>query len=625
MTAKIEKVVVVEEFDLAAQETQRIRLDSRSSAKLTFERPRLWWPAQMGRPELYELNLSASVDGKESDRQDFQFGIRDVSATLDAAGHLLFSINGKRVLIRGAGYSPDMLLREDAQRLDTQFRYLRDLGLNTIRLEGKFESDAFYQAADRYGIMVIAGWMCCDHWQDWKNWSEEDHRVAAASLTTQANRLRNHPSAIDFLIGSDEAPPAAVESESLAALDAAAWPNPITASAADRSTPTLGPSGVKMNGPYDWIAPSYWLLDTQHGGAFGFSTEVGPGPSIPELETVQAMLDPDQQESLWTRLDDEQFHAGTNGLAYNFGQLQLFNEALSQRHGAPLGLADYVRKAQLMNYEAERAPFEAYGRNKYQSATGIIHWLLNSAWPSLIWNLYGYDLSAAGAYFGAKKGNEALHVMYSYDDGSVAVLNHTQQAAPGLTVDVGVYNLDGSSRWKKSRSIDVAADSSVRALTIPSLDGLSATYFVALSLSRGNSALSHNFYWLSTKPETIDLAASDWYHSPTSSFADYTALDALPKVDLQISATSSQDGDRGETTVTLTNRSEHIAFFTRLRLTAGKSGKSVLPVLWQDNYVSLVPNESRTLKATYARSSLGGSPPVVEVSGFNQALRVVGP
>ncbi|HEY4104839.1 MAG TPA: hypothetical protein VGM44_13155, partial [Polyangiaceae bacterium] len=281
VTAQIEQINLSQSVDLAANETKTISFDPSANAALALASPRLWWPAGLGTQELYQLTIAAAVNGQASNSETIQFGIRDVSATLTPAGYRLFSINGKRILIRGGGWASDMLLRESAEHLDEQFQYVRDLGLNAIRLEGKLEFDDFFAAADKYGILVIPGWMCCDHWQDWDKWTAADHQIAVASATTQAKRLRNHPSVIDFLIGSDEAPPAQVETEFVTAFQSADWPNPLGCSAADRSSPMLGKSGLKMPGPYDWVAPSYWMLDTQNGGAFGFNSETGPGPAIP--------------------------------------------------------------------------------------------------------------------------------------------------------------------------------------------------------------------------------------------------------------------------------------------------------------------------------------------------------
>jgi exo-1,4-beta-D-glucosaminidase len=323
-------------------------------------------------------------------------------------------------------------------------------------------------------------------------------------------------------------------------------------------------------------------------------------------------------------LTANQYHAGTSGSSYQFSTLSIFNTALSRRLGAPKSLEDYVHKAQLMNYEAERAPYEAYSRNKYTTATGYIHWMLNNAWPSLIWHLYGNDLAPAAAYFGAKKGNEPLHILYSYDDASVAVVNHTQQAAMGLSASVRVYNLDASQKYANDSTVNVPADATATVGTIPAITGLSGTYFVVLSLSQGGAVISNNFYWLSTTTETINFGATDWFHSPTTTYADYSSLSTLPTVGVDASLSSTTSGTTGTTKVTLTNPSTSVALFTRLKLTGGKGGKMVVPVLWQDNYISLMPKESRTITVTYALSDLGNAAPAVEISGWNVTAQVVG-
>jgi len=623
--AQIEQIQISQEVDLGPNESKTISFAPPEHAALELAHPRLWWPAQLGRPELYDLALSADVDGKLSDQEAVRFGIRQVTFDTLADGVRVFRVNGKRILIRGGGWASDMLLRPPPPgRLEAELKYVLDLGLNTIRLEGKLESDAFYARTDELGIMTMPGWMCCDRWESWDAWNDTDHRVATASMDWQARRLRNHPSVITFLIGSDNAPPAPVELEYLGALHKNDWPNPIMPSASGDTTPNLGPSGVKMNGPYDWIAPSYWYLDTQRGGAFGFNTETGPGPALPELETLRAMLTPAEQETLWSNPGARQWHAGTEGSA--FDNLGLFAGALSARHGAPTSLEDYVRKAQLMNYEAERVEYEAYSRNKYATATGVVHWMLNNAWPSLIWHLYGHDLVPAAAYFGAKKANEPLHIQYSYDDQSVVVVNQTPGAQNGLTAAVRVLNLDASVRFSRDVPVDIGEDASKRVVTVPALDNLSATYFVDLTLTRGGALVSRNFYWLSRKQEIIDFAHSDFFHTATKEFADYTALASLPAASLRAHASFEKNGPVGVAHVSVENPSPAIAFFVRLRLTRGPGGALVAPVLWQDNYVTLVPGEKRQLEVTYRSADLQDANPAVDLYGWNvQSMQALPP
>ncbi len=613
-------IEVEQDVALAAGETRTVTFEPAQHAALNLAQPRLWWPAQLGTPDLYDVRVSALVDDKASDDETVRFGIREVTFELDGNGHRVFRVNGKRILVRGGGWASDMMLRPATrERLDAELAYVLDLGLNTIRLEGKLESDDFYARADALGIMTMPGWMCCDRWEKWDDWTSTDHRIATASMEAQARRLRNHASLIAFLISSDKAPPANVELEYLGALTRNDWPVPVMSSASGDTAASLGPSGVKMRGPYDWIAPAYWYLDNDRGGAFGFNTETGPGPAVPEIESLRAMLTPAALDELWQHPETHQLHAGTAGKP--FDNLGLFGAALGARHGAPTSLEDWVKKAQLMNYEGERAQFEAYGRNKYESATGVIHWLLNNSWPSLIWHLYGQDLSTAGGYFGAKKGNEPLHIQYSYDDQSIVVVNHTPVAESGLSAKVRVLNLDASEKLTHDVTLGVGADATTQVVTLPAMAGLSPVYFVSLELSKAGQVVSHNFYWLSRKAEIIDFEHGDWFHTPTAQFADFTALASLPAATLQATATFAQAGGSGTAQVVLVNPSTRVAFFVRLALTRGGGGAPVAPVLWQDNYVSLRPGEQRTIDVRYRVSDLRGVAPAITVSGWNVAAQ----
>lgn len=603
-----------QEVPLSPRETRRVVFTPESFPQLLVQSPRVWWPAQLGAPELYRLSLTASVRARPSSRAALSFGIRTVTSELTPEGNLLFRVNGKRIVIRGAGWSGDLMLRPDPARLEAEIAYVKHLGLNAIRLEGHLESDRFFELCDEQGLLVIAGWQCCDAWQDWESWKPEQLAIAQGSMVDQARRLRSHPSVIDFLIGSDQAPPPAVEQIFVDALRDNGWPNPISPSAGRSETPLLGPSGVKMTGPYQWVAPGYWYDASQPGAAFGFNTETGPGAAIPKLPGLQKMLDPAEQEALWTDGSVPQSHAGQN----QYADLSIFNEALGARYGRPADLADYVLKAQLMQYEAERALFEAYGRNQSAQATGVIHWKLNSAWPSLIWNLYDHDLVPAGAYFGVKKANEPLHIQYSYDDRSVVVVNHGPRPAPGLRARAAIYDLDGTERFSAEARLDVPEDGVQRALVLPEPAGLSAAYFVKLSLDDASGGRrSDNFYWLSTSPEAVDGSSERWFAPATLAFADFTGLRDLPMTAIAASGVDLRGPSRGEVRLTLFNPSRVVALFLQLELTRGEDGSEVAPALWEDNDVSLLPGETRTLAVGYRLADLGGRQPAVRLSGWN--------
>jgi exo-1,4-beta-D-glucosaminidase len=261
--------------------------------------------------------------------------------------------------------------------------------------------------------------------------------------------------------------------------------------------------------------------------------------------------------------------------------------------------------------------FEGYARNR-ESAGGVIQWMLNNAWPSMIWHLYDFYLRPGGGYFGAKKSMEALHPVYGYDDRSVWIVSSQYADARGLKLTTRVLNLDMSEKYSQQTSLDAAADSTNKVLSLPEIDGLSATYFLVLRLEdAGGKLVGSNFYWLSNKPETLDWEKSNWYTTPTASYADYTALSQLPKVKLNVAHHTEHKGEDAVTHVTLENPSKSLAFFVRLKVDKGKSSEEVLPVLWQDNYISLLPGERREVTATYRAKELGTALPAVDVSGWN--------
>ncbi len=418
-----------------------------------------------------------------------------------------------------------MLLRQSSERLAWEFRYVRDMNLNAIRLEGKLETDEFYDFADREGVLILAGWCCCDHWEQWSKWGPADLPIATASLRTQILRMRSHPSMLAWLDGSDNPPPANVERAYIEVLKESHWPNPYLSSASGKATAVSGPTGVKMTGPYDYVPPDYWLADTKDfGGAFGFNTETSPGPAVPLLNCLRKMLPeanlaPD--DPVWN------YHAGSEG----FQNLSHFDQAMKAVYGDSRDLADYERKSQIMAYDGERAMFEAYSRNKYVS-TGVIQWMLNNAWPSLIWHLYDYYLQPAGGYFGAKKACEPLHVMYSYDDRSVAVVNSTYRSVSGLVVKAAVFDADLHERFSREAAADVASDGVTRVLVVPeeAFHSGSPVYFVRLSLEdAGHKLLSSNFYWLSAKRNVLDWEKTDFHYTPVSSREDLTSLQSAPE------------------------------------------------------------------------------------------------
>jgi len=411
------------------------------------------------------------------------------------------------------------------------------------------------------------------------------------------------------------------------------WPNPTLSSASATPTTVTGPSGVKMTGPYDYVPPNYWLVDTKLGGAWGFNTETSPGPAIPPPSSLRKFLPPDK---LWPQNEVWGFHEGGE----RFQTLNFYNTSLEHRYGAPKDLSDFERKAYAMDYEGERAMFEAYARNKFGS-TGVIQWMLNNAWPSLIWHLYDYYMMPAGGYYGTKKANEPVHVMYSYNDGSVAVVSSLGRQEP-VNVSALLYDIAGERRWTNEASVPVSADKAAVAFVVPTVANLTPTYFLKLvATDKTGKVVSDNFYWLSTKPDEMDWQGTHGTATtPQSAYADMTQLENLQQIAVRMQVnpaaspctvpyavhpaaapttppvTASECEGLLYQQITISNPTKTLAFMTHLRLVKG-DGDDVLPAFFDDNFVSLLPGESQTIGVRYRTTDLGNSSAHYELTGWN--------
>jgi exo-1,4-beta-D-glucosaminidase len=598
-------VAFEKEVALAAGEERELVVTPQDAPRLAIASPRLWWPAQYGEPVLHDVDLEFVVGGVTSDRAKAKFGIREITSELTKSG-LVYKVNGRNILIRGAGWTSEMLLRYSRERYEQEVAYVKHMGLNTIRLEGKLEDEAFFDATDREGILVMPGWCCCDHWEQWDKWDAEDLPTAVASLRDQALRLRGRASVFTWLNGSDGPPPAKVEQAYLDVLKETGFPNPVVSSATEKKAEVSGESGMKMRGPYEWVPPLYWYTDTKLGGPHGFATEISPGPAPPPLESLKRFLPADK---LWPIGEAWAYHCGGGP----FKTLDVFTGAMDARYGPSKDAAEYARKAQAAAYESHRAMLESFGERKY-TATGVIQWMQNNSWPGMIWHLYDFYLRPGGSYFGAKKAGEPLHVQYAYDDRSVVVVNGTLQEHRGLKVTARVLDLASKELFARTAPVDVGPDGSVKVLAVEEPPGVTPTYFLALALDDASGrTVSRNVYWLSTKKDVLAWDKSEWYYTPVAEYADLTGLQRLAPAEVKASARF----ESGRARVTIANPSKAIAFLVHLAVRKGAGGEEVLPVLWDDNYVTLLPGESREIEAAYAPKDLGAAKPVVTLDGWN--------
>jgi len=600
---------------LGPNEIKNVTFSPAEFSQLNIKNPHIWWPWQYGKPELNRIELSVTHGSVTSNSIAENFGIRQITSQLIDNHSRVFIVNGKRIMLRGAAWSPDIFQRRSKERQEQEIRLYRDMNMNIVRSEGKMEDDNFYALCDKYGLLVMTGWMCCGAWQYPENWDAAKRQVAMASDSSVMYWLRNKPSLMVWLNGSDMPPrDTSVERDYLKIEAALKWPNPIISTANESKSKVSGFSGVKMAGPYEWVPPIYWETDSTNkygGGTWSFATEISPGPSIPPYESLIKFI---PKDSLWYTSADWNYHTGTT----NFGTTKVFNEALNARYGQSSTIKNYIAKAQAQNYEAHRAMMEAYGLHKYNTATGVVQWMGSNPWPGLIWHTYDYYLYPAGTYFGMKKSMEPLHIMYSYASNSVNIINSLQERFSGLKAQATAYNLDGSIKYAHSISTNVGADGTQKCFILPVINGLSSTYFLRLQLNDAAGKIqSINWYWLSTKPDVLNWKKSKWYMTPQTSYTDFSDLQTIGKTALKVSYQTEKGADTTTNTVTVTNTGKTVAFQVHLRALKGKDGDDILPVIFSDNYIELAPGETRLIHCKYANKDAAHAVSYFLISAWN--------
>lgn len=503
-----------------------------------------------------------------------------------------------------------MFLRFDPERFETIVKYMLDIGLNTLRLEGNNEHPELYEITDRLGLMVIAGWECCNKWESWEYneelaigapdyWDERDYADANATMWHEAHMIQTHPSMLAYLIGSDFWPNDKAAEIYVNALHGADWQLPIVGAASKRGYPDiLGRGGMKMEGPYDWVPPNYWYdvepAEDRYGAAFGFGSELGAGVGTPEIGSLKRFLTEEDLEDLWKKPNKGLYHMSTN--VSQFYDRSIYNEGLFKRYGEPTSLEDYLRKAQIMDYEAIRAEHEAFSAHwsTGRVATGMIYWMLVNAWPSLHWNQFDNYLHPAGTYFGSKVGSRLEHVSYNYESKDIWLINHSLDRSGPRSIEVHVVNLDGTQVSGKSFDVETEPNTSKQIGVIPDLDELNDVAFIRMVLhGEGGKLLSRNVYWVAPTVDKLAWDNSTWYHTPVIKFADYTSLFDMNEASVEVTA-AAKEGENSAWAITLKNKSDVPAFFIRLNLVDGHEN-DVNPVTWSDNYITLWPKETLEL------------------------------
>ena len=593
-----------------------VKLDPSTIPALHLKNPKLWWPTGYGDPYLYKVDLAfETADKKVSDSKTFQAGVRQMTYTeepppgpptgrgvFDPPGPnlaLRIYINGRRFIGRGGNWGfPEVLLRYRQREYDTAVKLHRDMHFTMIRnWVGQTGDDEFFDACDKYGVMV---------WQDF--WlanpvdgpNPDDPQLFLENAKDFILRLRNHP-AIALWVGRNEGdPPPAIET-GLENLVAELHPGM-------KYIPNSANRGVSGGGPYRIVPPKFYF---QNRATTKLHSELGM-PNIMTLDSIkQTMPEPAQwpQGNVWGMHDFTR--TGAQG-----GSTWL--DMIARNYGGAQNVAEFAELSQFINYDGYRAIFEAQGKNRM----GVLLWMSHPCWPSFVWDTYDYFFDVSGGYFGSKKGSEPLHVQWDPLTESVEVVNYSAGNVTGLTASIEVLNMDGTKKWEKSATLDSKEDSVEVPIKIEYPDGLTPVHFIRLKLTRSGSVVSDNFY-LRGFEENPQLAtagpAGSGSPAPTTGTIGYDlkAIRTMPKVRVEATTKTAREGSRWVLTTELHNTDKAPALMVRVKAVREKSGDRILPAIYSDNYVALMPGEKRTIKTELEDADTRAERPRITLEGFN--------
>ncbi|MDR0431072.1 MAG: discoidin domain-containing protein [Tannerellaceae bacterium] len=557
---------------LLPNETREINVN-----ELTMPNPQLWWPATYGDQFLYTAKLSAYSNGEYTDCKEFKFGVREI--TYDTVKPFTVFCNGTRIVCRGGNWGmDDSNLANTEEDYDIKVRLHAEANLTMIRnWVGMTGHEAFYRACDKYGVLI---------WDDF--WlanpgdgpNPNDEIMFMQNVRDKIKRNRHH-AALAFYCGRNEGmPPQTLNvafDETVKELDGTRHYIPHSA------------AGVVSGwGPYSIQDSEYYFRNTGNT----LHSERGM-PNVPALESMKKFLPAEHQwpiDEVWGIHDFTMNGAQGGGSFIN----------KMRRYGHFNDLASFVRYAQLVNFEGHKSLFEAVYTNR---ANGMLMWMSQSAWPSMVWQTYDYYYDTNGGYFGLKKGNQPVNAIFNFATHDIVLVNATARERKYLKVLVHVFDVQGKLLKTITQTETISPDEQ-RIIAHLDLSGFSGVVFVKTHVFDNREIeLADNFTWIN---------AAEKYN--------YSAMSTIPEATLHISYEFEGESKAGENIyhMKVRNTGNSPALMIRIKTMNDKEKELVLPVYYQDNYFSLMPGESKTISITLDKKYLKGSKPSFYVEGWNK-------
>lgn len=602
---------VEQAIDVPAASVKEVSLTKEQIRQFILSKPHLWWPNNYGRPDLYRISLRYTSGNTVSDEISFTFGVRTVSSSAtDVNGWMRreFFVNGKRVHLVGGAWVPDMMLNRDSLRYDQELQLCRNANVNLVRIwgGGLGETDDFYNAADKYGMMVWQDfWVTGDTHGEFKGSADypEDGTIFKRNIISTILRIRNHPSLLVWTGGNEgHARKELYDAmrDGVATLDGTRPFIPSSSGYAKQpagwngSWPDNKPAGVYSGGPYSWQDAAEYYKRANDGKDWVFKDETGlpSQPPYASLAKIISNLVPDPKlpyplNNTWG------YHDACTGN----GHYEQYYDAMKIRYGAPVSMKDFSDKMQLVNADGYRGIFEAAG-HKLNDNGGVMLWKLNAAFPSVVWQVYDWYLEPNAGYYFMQRACEPVHIQLNLDDSAVAVINRAYALQNGLKAEADIYNMEGRMMHHQSASLSLKGSDLKEVFSLSQqLAGQQGVSFIMLHLKDAQGRLlSSNTYWLQAKH-------------------DYTSLASMKKTQVELKMNSSlKKSTENSYTITITNHSAQLAFFLNPQVMNGE--EEIMPCYWSDNYLSLAPGESRTITVRVP-AALQKPGATIRVSGWN--------
>ncbi len=602
------------EVKLGPEQKMQVSLNSAEFPLLTIHNPYLWWPNGYGKQYLHNMELTFTINGTISDRENTTFGIREVTNEIKKIGNdygRIFLINGQRIFCKGGWLQPDALQNLPEKRVYDEARLLAKANVNMVASEvAPSAPDIVLDSYDKYGLMYWETFYQCYRMYPGDTVTENnplDHKLALREAQDIIKRYRNHPSLVIWCAANEVTVAEDIYNPLKKYVSDLDGSRPFLAASStswdiDKLTPYIKPDlplGTTDDGDpdYNWNPERFYFDKILEVDKQAFRNELGVA-SVPVYSSLKKFIprfSTDTKSKIFPLDSTWAEHGAWDDNNYAF---RGYDNAIRTLYGKPVSVEDYARKAQYVNANSYRAMFEAANHRMWTITSGVMLWKLNDCWPSVLWQLYDWYLCQNASYYYSQKAMEPVHIQMNANNRMVSLINTRHTSIDSLSVLVSIVDLNMYVLWAKSEPVTIAADSYKELFSVPTGKISTPVYFVKLELKRKGHILSENTYWLSSLDKP-----------------DYSSLANLEPVALDVSCYKEESGKESHITVNLKNSTDKLSFFSRLVITGGENGEEILPTFWDTNFIILFPGESKTVNATIEAEDLHGAEPYLSIDG----------